>query len=38
MTGKYDVNKAMELLFNNEFGLTDGEIRKKRAKTFTATE
>ena len=32
------MTEAMELLFDNEFGLSDGETGKKRAKTFTATE
>ena len=32
MAGKNDVNKAMELLFDNEFGLSDGEMSKEESE------
>ena len=38
MAGKYDVNQVMELLFDDEFGLSDSEMSEERAKTLTATE
>ena len=31
MAGRYDVNKAMEL-FDNEFGLSGGEIREEESE------
>ena len=30
--GKYDVNYAMELLFDDEFGLSGSEISEKESK------
>ena len=32
MAGKYDVNKAMELPFDDEFGLSDNEIIEEESK------
>ena len=37
MAGQYDVNKVMELLFDDEFGLSDGEISEEESED-TATE
>ena len=38
MAGKYDVNEWMELLFDDEFCLTDGDISEEGANMLTATE
>ena len=32
MAGKYDVNKAMELLFDDEISLSDGEISEEESE------
>ena len=32
MAGKYDVNYVMELLFDDEFGLSDGEISEEESE------
>ena len=32
MADKYDVNYAMELLFDDEFGLSDGEISEEESE------
>ena len=32
MTGKYDVNEATELLFDDEFSLSDGEISEEESE------
>ena len=37
MAGKYDVNQVMELLFDDEFGLSHG-TSKEEVKDTSATE
>ena len=32
MAGKYNVNEVMELLFDDEFGLYDGEISEEESE------
>ena len=32
MAGKYDVNQAIELLFHDEFGLSDVEINEEEGE------
>ena len=38
MVDKLDVNNAIDVLFDNEFSLSIGEMSEKRAMMFTATE
>ena len=35
MAGKYDVNEAMELLFDDEFGLSGSEISEEKRRGQT---
>ena len=35
MAGKYDVNQAMELLFDDEFGLSDGTNEEEGKDTYS---
>ena len=32
MAGKCDINEVMELLFDDEFGLSDGEISEEESE------